>query len=99
MMSLEQLEPYWNKVVQANELNQKEKLFKTMLEAQHPELKFYDSNHTIQNCQTLLHYIEQFKHTLKTYKQLLHAETIEICANFMRIWIFEIIVRSLDVQE
>ena len=98
MMSLEHLRPYWNRILQAKDQTEVEILFQHMLKIQHPELITSNRQNSITNCQILLHYLSTFEHTLKTRPRISNRNIIEICTNFMRIWILDIVVIALELN-
>ena len=63
-MSLEQLRPYWDKLLASQSQIEAETSFEYLLKLQHPELQTTYKDNIFKNSQILLHYLLQFKQTL-----------------------------------
>lgn len=97
MMSLEQLRPYWDKLLTAQSQIEAEYAFEHLLKLQHPELQVTTRDNVFQNCQILLHYLLQFERALQKRPLLRIRELVEIFTNFLRIWILDLMVQALGL--
>ncbi len=69
-----------------------------MLQIHHQELLSSNKNLIDHNCQILHDYIRQLQRVRKEIKNKRKLETIEVCLNFMRIWILELAVIALESE-
>jgi hypothetical protein len=97
MMSLEQLQPYWDRVIKAPNQIETERAFQHMLIIQHPELIINTKQKALKNVQIILHYFSQFERQQRQTIAPQLRETIEICINFMRIWILDLTVTAIGI--
>ena len=97
MMSLEQLRPYWDKLLTSQSQIEAESAFERLLKLQYSELQTTNKQNVFQNCQILLHYLLQFEHTLQKRPLLQVRELVEILTNFLRIWILDLMVHALGL--
>jgi hypothetical protein len=97
MMPLEQLRPYWDKLLTAQSQIEAEHAFESLLKLQHPELQTTTKDNVFQNCQILLHYLLQFERALKRRPLLQIRELVEILTNFLRIWILDLMVQASGI--
>lgn len=98
MMSMKQMVTHWKKVEKAEDQDEKEIQFQQLLQTHHPELLNSNKNLIDHNCQILHDYIRQLQRVRKEIKNKRKLETIEVCLNFMRIWILELTVIALDSE-
>ena len=97
MMSLEQLRPYWDKLLTSQSQTEAESSFEHLLKVQHPELQTTNRQNVFQNCQILLHYLLQFEQTLQKRPLLQIRELVEILTNYLRIWILDLMLHALGL--
>ena len=96
-MSLEQLRPYWDKLLTAQSQIEAETSFEYLLKLQHPELQTTNKDNVFRNCQILLHYLLQYEQALQK-RPLLHIrELVQILTNFLRIWLLDLMVHALGI--
>jgi hypothetical protein len=98
MITLAQARPYLLKIVREPDTFQKERLFENLLILHNPELIIVTKIQTIKNLKILHRYLYQFEYSLH-FSRLKNRHTIEICANFMRIWILELLVQLEDYKK
>ena len=99
MITLAQARPYWLKIVREPDTFEKERLFENLLILHNPELIIVTKLQTIKNLKILHRYLYQFEYSLEHFSNLKNRHTIEICANFMRIWIMELLVQLEDYKK
>jgi len=99
MISLAQLRPYWLLVVREKDTFEKERLFEKLLILHNPELVKTAKIQKIKNLKTVHHYLYQFEYSLEHFSNLRNKVTVEVCANFMRIWILELMVLLEDYKK
>ena len=97
MMSLEQLRPYWDKLLTSQSQIEAEEAFEQLMKLQHPELQTTTKQNVFQNCQILLHYLLQFEQTLQKRPLLQTRELVGILTNFLRIWILDLMLNALGL--
>ncbi len=95
---MKQMVAHWKKVERANNQDEKETQFQQLLQTHHPELFSTNKNLTDHNCQILHDYIGQLQRVKKEIRNKKKLETIEVCLNFMRIWILELTAIALDSE-
>ncbi len=95
---MKQMVAYWKKVERANDQDEKEAQFQELLQIHHPELLSSNKNLIDHNCQILHDYIGQLQRVKKEIRNKRKLKTIEVCLNFMRIWILELTVLALDSE-
>ncbi len=96
---MKQMITHWKKVERAENQDEKEAQFQILLQTHHPELLSSNINLTEHNCQILHNYNGQLQRVKREIRNKRKLETIEVCLNFMRIWILELTVLALDSEE
>jgi hypothetical protein len=100
MLTIAQVRPYWIKIVRETNLFEKERLFENLLIMQNPALIITSTkSQIIENLKILHRYLYQFDYSLEHFSTLRNRETVEICANFMRIWVLELMVLLEDYKK
>jgi hypothetical protein len=100
MLTIAQVRPYWIKIVRETNLFEKERLFENLLIMQNPALIITSTkSQIIENLRILHRYLYQFDYTLEHFSTLRNRETVEICTNFMRIWVLELMVLLEDYKK
>ncbi len=99
MLSLTQVRPYWLKIVREKDTFEKERLFENLLILQNPTLIITTKTQIIKNLKILHRYLYQFEYSLEHFSNLRNRVTVEIWANFMRIWILELMVLLEDYKK
>ena len=100
MLTIAQVRPYWIKIVRETNHFEKERLFENLLIMQNPELIITSTKtQIIKNLKILHRYLYQFDYSLEHFSTLRNRETVEICANFMRIWVLELMVLLEDYKK
>jgi hypothetical protein len=99
MLTIAQVRPYWLKVVREKDTFEKERLFENLLIFQNPTLIITTKTQTIKNLKILHRYLNQFDYSLEHFSNLRNRETVEICTNFMRIWVLELMVLLEDYKK
>ena len=100
MLTIAQVRPYWIKIVRETNLFEKERLFENLLIMQNPALIITSTkSQIIENLRILHRYLYQFDYSLEHFSTLRNRETVEICTNFMRIWVLELMVLLEDYKK
>ena len=100
MLTIAQVRPYWIKIVREANHFEKERLFENLLIMQNPELIITSTKtQIIENLKILHRYLYQFDYSLEHFSTLRNRETVEICTNFMRIWVLELMVLLEDYKK
>jgi len=100
MLTIAQVRPYWIKIVRETNHFEKERLFENLLIMQNPALIITSTKtQIIENLKILHRYLYQFDYSLEHFSNLRNRETVEICTNFMRIWILELMVLLEDYKK
>ena len=96
MMTMEQVHPFWTRVVEAVGNEEKEAVFEHLLKTQHPELNITHKQQLLNNCDILTYYLSRFERLLYSGEEIRVRDTIETCTNFLRIWIIELLAIFLE---
>jgi hypothetical protein len=99
MLTIAQVRPYWIKVVREKDTFEKERLFENLLILQNPTIIVTTKTQIIKNLKILHRYMYQFDYSLEHFSNLRNRETVEICINFMRIWVLELMVLLEDYKK
>jgi len=99
MLTIAQVRPYWIKIVREKDTIEKERLFENLLILQNLTLIITTKTQIIKNLKTLHRYLYQFDYSLEHFSNLRNRETVEICTNFMRIWVLELMVLLEDYKK
>jgi hypothetical protein len=94
-----QVRPCWIKIVREKDTFEKERLFENLLILQNPTLIITTKTQIIKNLKILHRYLYQFDYSLEHFSNLRNRETVEICTNFMRMWILELMVLLEDYKK
>jgi hypothetical protein len=100
MLTIAQVRPYWIKIVRETNHFEKERLFENLLIMQNLALIITSTKtQIIENLKILHRYLYQFDYSLEHFSTLRNRETVEICTNFMRIWVLELMVLLEDYKK